>query len=90
MAVMTAPPRRRPHEVRIDSVDLPPGTVGTRRVRAAIERELARLLAAAPAGYDAELPAAIVEVAAGADADAIGVDVAKHVHARLTKGGPVA
>jgi hypothetical protein len=86
MAVMKAPPRR-PHEIRIDRVDLPPGTVGTRRVRAAIERELARLLAETPASADTALPATQVAVEAGTDPDAIGVAVARQIHAGLKREG---
>ena len=36
---------RRPHEIRIDHLVLPAGTVGRQRVRDAVERELARLAA---------------------------------------------
>ena len=86
MAGMTRP--RRPQEVHIDRIVLPPGTVGTRRVRAAIERELARLLGDAPASADASLPAASVRVNAGTDADAIGVAVAKRIHLTLGRDKP--
>ena len=34
---------RPPHEIRIDHLVLPAGTVGRQRVRDAVERELARL-----------------------------------------------
>jgi hypothetical protein len=86
MAAMSRAPRR-PQELHIDQIALPPGTVGTQRVRAAIERELARLLAAEPAAEGAMLPGADVTVDAGAAPDAIGVAVARQIHARLTGGG---
>lgn len=82
MAIMKAPPRR-PHQVDIDSVVLPPGTVGIRRVRAAIERELARLLAETPVSADAVLPATQLQVKPGADPDAIGIAVARQIHAGM-------
>jgi len=78
-------PPRRPQEIRIDRIVLPPGTVGTRRVRAAVERELTRLLAEQPAQADAALSAANVRVKPGADADAIGVAVAKDIHEGMKK-----
>ncbi len=79
---MKRPPRRA-HEISIDRIVLPPGTVGTRRVRAAIERELTRLLAAEPARAGASIPATNVRVGDGTDADAIGVKVARQIHKRL-------
>jgi hypothetical protein len=85
MGGMTRQPRR-PQEIAIDRIVLPPGTVGTRRVRAAIERELARLFAEQPAQASGGLPAANVQVKTGADADAIGVKVAGQVHAALKRG----
>jgi len=78
---------RRPHEIAIDRVTLPPGTVGIARVRAAIERELARLVAAEPAEAGAAQPAANVQVRPGANADAIGAAVAREIHKGMrTKG----
>jgi hypothetical protein len=84
MGSMKRPPRRA-HEIAIDRIVLPPGTVGTRRVRAAVERELTRLLGEQPAQQGAALPAANVRVKAGADADAIGVRVARDIHERMQK-----
>jgi hypothetical protein len=78
---------RRPHEIAIDRVVLPPGTVGTARVRAAIERELARLIAEAPAQAGAALPSAQVRVKPGSGPDAIGVAVARQIHAGIRRGG---
>ena len=78
---------RRPHEIAIDRVTLPPGTVGTARVRAAIERELARLVAETPANAGAAQPAATVQVKPGANADAIGVAVAREIHRGMSKAG---
>jgi hypothetical protein len=88
MGGMTRPPRR-PHEIAIDHVVLPPGTIGTARVRAAIARELARLIAEAPAGEDAALPSSQVRVKPGSHADSIGVAVARQIHAaaRKDRGG---
>lgn len=77
---MKTPMTGRPHEIRIEHLVLPPGTVGTRRVRAALERELARLVAAEPAAGDAAVPAANVRVETGADASDIGAAVARQVH----------
>ncbi len=76
---MKRPPRRA-QEIAIDRIVLPHGTVGTRRVRAAIERELGRLFAEQPAQAAAALPAARVRVKPGADADAVGVAVARKIH----------
>jgi hypothetical protein len=77
---------RRPHEIAIDRITLPPGTVGIARVRAAIERELARLVAAGPAEAGAAQPAATVQVKPGANADAIGVAVARQIHKGMKQG----
>jgi len=71
---------RRPHEIAIDRITLPPGTVGIARVRAAIERELARLVAAGPAEAGAAQPATEVRVKPGANADTIGAAVAREIH----------
>lgn len=79
---MTRPPRRA-QEIAIDRIVLPPGTVGTARVHAAIERELTRLFAEQPAQAGGTLPAANVQVKPGANADAIGAAVARQVRARL-------
>jgi hypothetical protein len=84
MGGMKRPPRRA-QEIRIDRIVLPPGTVGTRRVRAAVERELARLLAAEPVQAGASVPAANVRVGGSTDADAIGVKVAREIHAQASK-----
>jgi phosphomannomutase len=86
MGGMKRPPRRA-QEIAIDRIVLPPGIVGTARVRAAIERELTRLLAEQPAQAGASVPAANVRVGAGADADAIGVAVAREIHAGLMGRG---
>jgi hypothetical protein len=82
---MKRPPRRA-QEIAIDRIVLPHGTVGTARVRAAIERELGRLLGEQPAQEGAALPAAKVRVKPGADADAIGVKVAREAHAAMKQG----
>lgn len=76
---------RRPHEIAIERVTLPAGTVGIARVRAAIERELARLIAETPANTGAAQPATKVQVKPGADAEAIGVAVARQIHHGETK-----
>jgi alpha-glucuronidase len=81
---MKRPPRRA-QEIAIDRIVLPHGTVGTRRVRAAIERELTRLLGEQPALAGAGMPAAKVMVKAGADADAVGATVARQIHERMGK-----
>jgi hypothetical protein len=86
MGSMKRPPRRA-HEISIDRIVLPPGTVGTRRVRAAVERELTRLLAAEPAAGDASVPALDLRVAIGADPDAIGVAIARQLHTGHAKRG---
>jgi hypothetical protein len=85
MGSMKRPPRRA-QEIRIDRIVLPHGTVGTARVRAAIERELARLLAGKPAQADVALSPPHVAVEAGTDAEAMGVAIARQIHAGLTKG----
>jgi hypothetical protein len=85
MGRMTRPPRRS-QEIAIDRIVLPPGTVGTARVRAAIERELARLFAEQPAQASGALPTANVRVKAGTDAGAIGVKVARQAHAAMKQG----
>jgi hypothetical protein len=81
---MKRPPRRA-QEIAIDRIVLPHGTVGTRRVRAAIERELTRLLGQQPAQAGAALPAARVWVKAAADADTVGVAVARDIHEGMKK-----
>jgi hypothetical protein len=84
MGGMTRPPRRA-QDIAIDRIVLPPGTVGTARVRAAIERELARLLGDQPAQQAGTVPAPKVRVKAGADAEAIGTEVARQIHAKVSK-----
>jgi hypothetical protein len=74
------PPPRRAQEIAIDRIVLPPGTVGTRRVRAAIERELGRLLSEQPAQAGTAMPVVKVRVKAGADVGAVGVAVAREIH----------
>jgi hypothetical protein len=86
MGGMKRPPRRA-QEITIDRLVLPHGTVGTARVRAAIERELTRLLAAEPASGDAALPAVQAKVQAGPDPDASGVAIARQIHAGLKTSG---
>ena len=81
---MKRPPRRA-HDIAIDRIVLPHGTVGTRRVRAAIERELTRLLGERPALAGAAMPAVKVRVKAGADADAVGLAVAREIHEGMSK-----
>ena len=76
---MKRPPRRA-HDIAIDRIVLPHGTISTRRVRAAIERELTRLLSEQPAQAGTAMPAAKVKAGADADADAVGVAVARQVH----------
>jgi hypothetical protein len=84
MGGMTRPPRRA-QQIAIDRLVLPPGTVGTRRVRAAIERELTRLLGEQPAQADASVPATNVRVKGGGDADAIGIKVAREIHQGMSR-----
>jgi hypothetical protein len=79
MGSMKRPPGRA-HEIAIDRIVLPHGTVGTARVRAAIERELTRLLGEQPAEVSVTLPVANLQVKAGTDARGIGVNVAREVH----------
>jgi hypothetical protein len=83
---MKRPPRRA-QEIAIDRIVLPHGTVGTRRVRAAIERELGRLFAEQPAQAGSILPAANVQMKVGADVDAIGIGVAKEIRKGMGKSG---
>jgi hypothetical protein len=78
--------KRRPHEITIDRLVLPSGTVGTRRVRAVIERELARLIAAQPAEGDVGVPTVRVRVETAGDADAIGAAVAREAHGAVKRG----
>lgn len=78
---------RRPQEIAIDRLVLPPGTIGARRVRAAVERELARLLAETPAQEGGVVRAANVRVKPGAGPDAIGLAVARQIHGGLTAKG---
>jgi hypothetical protein len=77
---------KRPYEVRIERLVLPPGTVGTRQVRAAVERELARTLRKSGPGADARLDALEVRLERGADAHGLATGVAKAARAKL--GGP--
>jgi|HubBroStandDraft_6_1064221.scaffolds.fasta_scaffold3612760_1 hypothetical protein len=81
---MKRPPRRA-HDIAIDRIVLPHGTVGSRRVRAAIERELTRLLSEQPVQAGAAMPLAKVKVMPGADADALGVAVAREIHEGMSK-----
>jgi hypothetical protein len=83
---MKRPPRRA-HDIAIDRIVLPHGTVGSRRVRAAIERELTRLLSEQPVQAGAAMPLAKVKVKVmpGADADALGVAVAREIHEGMSK-----
>ena len=78
---------RGAHEITIDRIVLPPGTVGTARMRAAIERELARLIAQTPPGAGAALPATEVQVKPGADAEAIGTAVAREIYKGMNDAG---
>ncbi len=76
---------KRPYEVHIDSVALPAGTVGTRAIRAAIEREVARAIKARGPTGDAALGPIEVSVGKATAPRAIGLKVAEAAGAKLTK-----
>ncbi len=69
--------KARRHDIYIDHLVLPAGTVGRERVREAVERELTRLarageLSAGSDGGDVRLGAIQAAAARGSDARALG------------------
>lgn len=96
---MSAPPPRRALRVHIDELRLEGFREGDRyRIAHAMQRELARLLAARAAGGDFEAPRAAARVdggsfsfAADEPADRIGAAIARATFGGLTgpaRGGP--
>jgi hypothetical protein len=68
---------RRPYEVRIDRLVLPPGAVGAAQIRAAVEREVARALRESGPGKDTHRVSLDVRLEGAGDAKSIGRAVAK-------------
>ena len=76
---------KRPYQVHIEGLVLPPGTVGTRAIQAAIEREVARTMKTRGPGKDASIGTLDVSVGKGTSAETIGAKVAGAAAAKLGK-----